>query len=255
MGNLHSGHLSLVNQGKLKSEVLVTSIFVNKTQFGPNEDFEKYPRTLYNDLDLLEKGGYGDNIVFVPEHKEVYPSNEITYVNVEGIHDSLESKSRPTFFRGVATVCCKLFNMVQPNKVFFGQKDAIQCIVIKRMIRDLNFDIEMNICDTVRESDGLAKSSRNSYLSKEDRMISPILYESLLEMKRNYLENNILSSVELIKIGTKVLQKQESKLKIEYISISDLNNGLEINEVRKNETIISLAVKIGNTRLIDNIII
>src|SRR5215469_7728780 len=177
MGALHEGHLSLVRAARSQSDVVVVSIFVNPTQFGPKEDFSKYPRTLEKDLALLEAEKV--DFVFNPSVQEMYPQGSSTSVTVEGLSERLDGRSRPGHFRGVTTVVSKLFNVVQPDLAFFGQKDAAQAAIIRRMVRDLHFDTEIRICPIVREADGLAMSSRNAYLSPEERRRATVIYRSL----------------------------------------------------------------------------
>src|ERR1700730_15706299 len=184
MGALHEGHLSLVRAAKTRCETVVVSIFVNPIQFGPNEDLAKYPRKFERDCDLLEREGI--DFIFAPSAEEMYPAGGVTYVAVEGLSDKLCGRSRPGHFRGVTTVVSKLFHIVEPNLAFFGQKDAAQATIIRRMVRDLNFPIEIVVCPIVREPDGLAMSSRNAYLSPEERKSALVLHRSLLQGKNLY---------------------------------------------------------------------
>src|SRR6201989_2810316 len=184
MGALHSGHIVLVRAARTQCDVVAASIFVNPKQFGPNEDFAKYPRTFEKDCELLESEGVA--LVFAPQPEEMYPEGASTFVEVEGVGDRLDGRSRPGHFRGVATVVAKLFHIAAPDKAFFGQKDAAQVAVLRRMVRDLNFDLEMVVCSTVREADGLALSSRNRYLSTEERTRALVLSRALNAISATY---------------------------------------------------------------------
>jgi pantoate--beta-alanine ligase len=248
MGYLHKGHLSLIRIAKKRSDVLVVSIFVNPTQFGPKEDFKRYPRDFRRDRLLLEKEGC--DFVFAPRTKDMYPEGYLTYVNVDKITHKLEGAKRPGHFQGVTTVVAKLFNIIQPDVAVFGQKDAQQAVVLKKMVDDLNYGIKMIIAPTVREKDGLATSSRNVYLSKEERSQAKVLCQALHQAK------------EMIKKGERKASKIVSKMNkligkqplanIDYIAITDTNS-LELLNRLKGEVLISLAVRFGKTRLIDNI--
>ena len=184
MGALHEGHLSLVRAAKVAADVVIVSIFVNPLQFGPTEDFSRYPRTLERDRDLLAKEGV--DLVFVPSVEEMYRSREATFVNVEGLSERLDGKSRPGHFRGVATVVAKLFHIVEPDVAFFGQKDAAQVAIIRRMVSDLNLAVEIVVCPIVREADGLAMSSRNAYLDPSQRAQALVLYRSLMRVQEAF---------------------------------------------------------------------
>jgi pantoate--beta-alanine ligase len=256
MGALHEGHLSLVNLAKSQCEYVVSSIFVNPTQFGPNEDLSKYPRQEEKDIEGLQLTGNVD-CVFLPSVKDVYPSGFSTFVNVDGIEEQAESASRPGHFRGVATVVSKLFNMVQPTHAYFGAKDAMQCIVIKKMVRDLNIPVEVVIGDTLREHDGLAMSSRNVYLSEEERKVAPVVYRSLSAAKLVWEHEKRNGSHEVdanaLKQAVQRVLDTEPRITTQYISVGSKQNGAELNKVDTKEgAILSLAVKLGATRLIDN---
>jgi len=250
MGYLHEGHLSLAKRSVQENDFTVMSIFVNPTQFGPNEDFDKYPRDLERDLTLAEAAGV--DVIFAPAVGEMYPDGYKTYVNVEDITEVLCGRSRPGHFRGVTTVVNKLFNIVEPNKAYFGQKDAQQVIVIKKMVRDLNMNLEVITCPIVREPDGLAMSSRNVYLNAEERKAAVILSKSLFEAE------------ELIKKGEKsrkrIVEYIESAIKteklavIDYVEVVSADN-LETMEELRGSVLIALAVRFGKTRLIDNVIV
>jgi len=250
MGYLHQGHLSLVREAKKRSDVVVMSIFVNPTQFGPNEDFEDYPRDFDRDRELAQAAGC--DIIFYPEARQVYPEPYLTYVEVEKITRVLCGASRPGHFRGVTTIVAKLFNMVKPHLAVFGQKDAQQAIVIKRMVKDLNFDIEIVVAPIVREPDGLAMSSRNSYLTPEQRAQAPILYQSLMKAKEMIEAGE--RNAELIKKHMQAMIRQQPAAVIDYIEIVDTTNLEPLAELH-GEVLIALAVKVGKPRLIDNIIV
>ena len=252
MGSLHKGHLSLIRQSKKICEVTIVSIFVNPTQFGPLEDFKKYPRNLETDSKLLENDGV--DYLFIPSVEEIYPKKFQTFVSVENITKKLEGEFRPTHFRGVTTVVLILFNCVQPDFAFFGQKDAQQLSVIKRMVIDLKLNIEIKSCPIIREPDGLAMSSRNIYLSASEREEALVLYRSL------NLAGEMLSSGETkTKIILSEMKELYSKIKsanIDYIEIVDSNTFEIVDELSKGmDYFVLVACKIGNTRLIDNILV
>ncbi|NIM96603.1 MAG: pantoate--beta-alanine ligase [candidate division Zixibacteria bacterium] len=248
MGYLHKGHLSLIRIAKKKSDVLIVSIFVNPTQFGPSEDFKKYPRDFRGDRLLLENEGC--DFLFVPRIKDMYPEGYLTFVNVEKITGTLEGAMRPRHFRGVTTVVAKLFNIVQPDLAVFGQKDAQQAVVLKKMVDDLNYGIKIIIAPTVRERDGLAMSSRNKYLSKEERKQATVLYEALREAER-LISKGERSPNRVISRMTNMIKKQPSA-QLEYIAITDAHT-LDLLNKLKGEVLISLAARFGKARLIDNI--
>jgi pantoate--beta-alanine ligase len=250
MGYLHSGHLSLVKIARENSDFVIMSIFVNPTQFGPDEDFEKYPRDLKRDEELAKNAG--TDLIFYPLVKEMYPENYLTYVEVENLGKKLCGISRPIHFRGVTTVVSKLFNIVKPHIAVFGQKDAQQTLIIKKMVRDLNFDIKIIVAPIVRESDGLAMSSRNVYLSPSERKEALCLYESL-QLAKNRIDSGEKKSEKIISEMRKII-KQKPSAKIDYVSMVDTETLEDKNEI-KGETLIAVAVWIGKTRLIDNIII
>lgn len=250
MGYLHEGHLSLMRFAREKCDNLVASIFVNPTQFRPEEDFNTYPRDLDHDIKLLQE--LGCDILFYPKSKEMYPLGYHTYITVEEIGDVLEGTSRPGFFCGVATVVAKLFNIVQPHFAVFGQKDAQQAVVIKRMVEDLNFDIKILVNPIIREPDGLAMSSRNSYLSQKERQDATILYKALTKAKET-IEAGENDSKEVIKEMESMILKVPSA-KIDYLAVVNPETMKDVSTIRNNVLIV-LAVKIGSTRLIDNIII
>jgi pantoate--beta-alanine ligase len=249
MGYLHAGHIALVKQAKAENGISAVSIFVNPTQFGPKEDFKTYPRDINRDLAMLEPH---TDIVFIPSDKEMYPAGYNTWVEVNEITDGLEGAVRPGHFKGVTTVVNKLFNIVQPDKAYFGQKDAQQVAVIKKMVKDLNMPLEVVVCPTVREADGLAMSSRNTYLTPEMRKGAPVLYQSL-QKARAMFEAGEKSVADIRREMTAMISKEPLGT-IEYISFADNETLKEIHTI-KPPVLISMAVKFGKTRLIDNLVI
>jgi pantoate--beta-alanine ligase len=250
MGYLHEGHLALVRRARVENDVVAVSIFVNPTQFGPNEDFTRYPRDPDRDLGLLAKERV--DIVFMPQEEEMYPLGFSSWVDVGKVAEHLEGKLRPGHFRGVATVVTKLFNIVQPHKAYFGQKDAQQAVVIERIVRDLDMNLDIVVVPIVREPDGLAISSRNIYLDSEERKAALILWKSL-ELARN-LWSKGERDAEAIRQGMSSFIQQEPKAKIDYVSIADPETLEELIKV-KPPALISVAVWIGKTRLIDNLLL
>jgi len=250
MGALHEGHLSLIREARRQTDIVIVSIFVNPTQFGPKEDYDSYPRDLEGDKEKVDL--VGGDIIFAPSVSEMYPEGYLTYINVEGITETLCGLSRPGHFRGVATVVAKLLNIVRPHKAFFGQKDYQQSVVIKRMVKDLNMDTDIVVLPTVREPDGLAMSSRNSYLSKEERKSATILYKALM-MASDMVKTGERDSKKICSEMRRMISK-EPLANIDYIAITDPDSLQDIAEI-KGKTLIALAVRIGNTRLIDNILI
>lgn len=250
MGYLHEGHVSLIEKSVSQNDVTIVSIFVNPTQFGPSEDLEKYPRDLERDEKTAEKAGA--DAIFHPTPSEMYPSGYSSYVNVENLTKELCGKSRPTHFRGVATVVSKLFNITQADRAYFGQKDAQQLAVIKRMVLDLNFNIEIIPCPIIREESGLAKSSRNVYLNDKERKQALVLNRSLKraeELFESGERNADILKKEIIEIINSAPLSD-----IDYVEIVDFETIQPINEI-KGETLIALAVRFGGTRLIDNTIL
>jgi pantoate--beta-alanine ligase len=250
MGYLHEGHLELVRRARAENEVVVVSIFVNPTQFGPSDDFAQYPRDMDRDLALLEKEG--TDLVFAPGVEEMYPPGCDTWVEVGAVAERLEGAARPGHFKGVATVVAKLFNMVQPNKTYFGQKDAQQVIVIKKMVADLDMNLEVIVVPTVRESDGLAMSSRNTYLNPEERKASLVLWNSLRLAQQLFGEGE--RNADRIREGMIALIGKEPLAKIGYVSVADPETLEELTTV-ESSAVVSLAVHIGKTRLIDNVLL
>ncbi len=250
MGALHIGHIFLIETAVKKSDFVVVSIFVNPAQFGPGEDFEKYPRPLEADLEICRKAGV--DVVFAPACRQMYPSENLTWVNVEKLTEQLCGRFRPGHFRGVTTVCAKLFNIVAPDIAFFGQKDAQQAIVIKRMVVDLNVPLEIVVCPTVRSPDGLAVSSRNKYLTVEQKKDAAFVYKSLQKC-REMVDVGITDSRTIITEMRKILSRALS-IEIEYISIVDAETLQELDRIGRR-VLVAVAVRIGSTRLIDNILV
>jgi pantoate--beta-alanine ligase len=250
MGALHDGHIALVRAARVQCEIVAASIFVNPTQFGPNEDFAKYPRTFEQDCDLLEQEGVA--LVFAPQPEEMYPAGAGSFVEVEGVGDRLDGASRPGHFRGVATVVAKLFHIVAPDKAFFGQKDAAQIAVLRHMVRDLNFDLELVVCPTVREADGLALSSRNRYLSPEERTRALVLSRALSAISAGYRTGE-KKVPELLEAGRSVIAA-EPRVRIDYLEIVDWDTLLPLTEAVPG-ALVAVAAHVGSTRLIDNTIL
>lgn len=250
MGALHEGHLSLVRAAREQSNVVAVSIFVNPTQFGPNEDFSKYPRSFERDCELLDKEGV--DLLFVPSVEEMYPNGTVTWVTVEGLSDKLCGRSRPGHFRGVTTVLAKLFNIVEPDLAFFGQKDAAQLAIIRRMVRDLNFPVQIVGCPIVREPDGLAMSSRNAYLNPQQRRSALVLYRSLMEIQ-NAFEQGEHSAAKLIEAGKRVFDS-EPAVRLDYLEIVDADT-MEAAEDVWGGMLAAAAAFVSTTRLIDNVVL
>jgi pantoate--beta-alanine ligase len=250
MGYLHDGHLALVKQARAENSVVVASIFVNPTQFGPTEDFKSYPRDTERDLAMLEKERA--DIVFMPSAEEMYPERFSSWVEVEKVTDRLEGSCRPGHFKGVATVVSKLFNIVEPTRAYFGQKDGQQALVIKKMAADLDMNLEVIVAPTVRESDGLAMSSRNVYLNPQERQAATVLFKALT-LAQNLWEKGE-KNAETIRHEMTSLINKEPLAKIEYVSIADAHTLEELSEVDR-PALASLAVRIGKTRLIDNVLV
>jgi pantoate--beta-alanine ligase len=250
MGALHKGHISLIEAAKKKCDFVVVSIFVNPTQFGPGEDFAKYPRPIKADLKVCRKAGV--DVVFAPTPRGMYPKENLSWVNVEKLSEPLCGKFRPGHFRGVATVCAKLFNIVTPDIAYFGQKDAQQAIIIKRMVADLNMPLKIVVCPTVREKNGLAMSSRNQYLTPQQKKDAALIYKSLQKC-RHIIKQGGRDTKKITAEMRKIL-KQIPSAKIQYISIVDAETLQNINKVT-GKILAAVAVKIGSTRLIDNILV
>jgi len=252
MGALHAGHMSLINAAVNKCGFVVVSIFVNPTQFGPNEDFDKYPRTLQNDCQKCQDAGV--DVIFAPTNDQMYgtANQNKTWVIVEQLTENLCGKNRPGHFRGVTTVCAKLFNIIAADYAFFGQKDAQQAVVIKKMVRDLNIPIQIIICPIVRETDGLAMSSRNKYLDDDQRQQALCLHESLLAAEK-LIKNGQKDTTDILQ-NIRSIIAERSMVELEYAAIVDPDTLEEIHNI-KGKALIAVAVKVGSTRLIDNIIV
>ena len=250
MGYLHEGHLSLVRQARVENPSLVVSIFVNPTQFGPQEDFRQYPRDTKRDLALLEREK--TDIVFMPSATEMYPPQFSSWVEVSRVSERLEGASRPGHFRGVTTVVAKLFNIVQPSRAYFGQKDAQQLVVIKKMVADLNMNVGIVALPTVREPDGLAMSSRNTYLGLEERQAALVLYKALCLAQGLWLQGE-RNAGRVRQEMTKLIE-EEPLAKIDYVSVANTETLNELGIIEP-PALVSLAVGIGGTRLIDNIVL
>lgn len=251
MGALHEGHLSLIHEARAMCDVVVVSVFVNPAQFSPGEDFNAYPRDLTRDAALLAE--YNVDYVFAPTVEEIYPPGFATYVTVEGAADELEGASRPGHFRGVTTVVAILLNAVKPDFAFFGQKDAQQTILIKRMVRDLAFNTEIVVLPIVREESGLARSSRNSYLNDEQRRAAAILNQALSNAREAY-EQGEQNATRLTEMVRATIVK-EPLARIDYVSVNDADTLEKLDKIDDRPALISLAVFIGKTRLIDNVVL
>jgi len=250
MGALHAGHLKLVRESKAKNNVTIVSIFVNPAQFSPNEDLAKYPRPFKQDKKILENEKV--DYLFYPDVKTMYPAGFQTYISVNNLSNIFEGKSRPGHFTGVSTIVMKLFNLIQPTNAYFGQKDFQQCAVIRQMVRDLNLSIVINVIPTVRDQDGLALSSRNIFLNKEERKQALNLYQSLLLGKELVIAGN--KDVANIKLEIKKYLEKNKLIKLDYIEICDPENLSPVKVVTK-KVVILIAAYVGKTRLIDNILV
>jgi pantoate--beta-alanine ligase len=251
MGALHEGHLSLVREARRMCDVVVVSVFVNPTQFGPGEDFEHYPRDLTKDTALLTD--YNVDYIFAPTVEEIYPKGFSTYVNVEGLSEQLEGASRPGHFRGVATVVTILLNTVRPDFAFFGQKDAQQALVIRRLVKDLAFDTEIVILPIVREDSGLAISSRNLYLTPDEQNSATVIHKALVTAKSAYKdgERNASRIIDLIRSTV----ESEPRARLDYVTVADAETLEKVDRLDDRPTLIALAAYVGKTRLIDNTIL
>lgn len=250
MGALHEGHLSLVRRAHAECDVVVASIFVNPLQFAPGEDFARYPRTFEEDCRMLEAEGV--DVLFAPATAEMYPEGAVTTVIVAGIGDRLDGASRPGHFTGVATVVAKLFHLVNPDRAYFGQKDAAQLAVLRQMVRDLNFDVELVGCPIVRDEDGLALSSRNKYLSAKEREDALVLHAALLRMEEMIAQGE-RQSVTLVRSGMEILQSVAG-VRVDYLVIVDANSLQPVTTAAKG-SLVAVAAYVGETRLIDNFLV
>jgi pantoate--beta-alanine ligase len=250
MGALHEGHLSLVRAAQAQCDAVAVSIFVNPTQFGPTEDLSKYPRQFDRDCELLKKEGV--EILFAPLVKEIYPTAEITWVQVEGLSEKLDGRTRSGHFRGVTTIVSKLFHILEPETAFFGQKDAAQVAIIRRMVHDLNFPIEIVACSIVREADGLAMSSRNAYLNREERLRAIVLQQSLQQTLQQFQEGERVAA-KLIS-SAKEIFASAPRVVLDYFEIVDPDT-LDPVERISRKTLVAVAAFVGSTRLLDNIVL
>ena len=250
MGALHEGHLSLVRAARASSDAVVASIFVNPTQFGPNEDLAKYPRSFERDRELLQREGV--KVLFAPSVEEMYPAGSVTWVTVEGLSDKLDGRSRPGHFRGVTTVVAKLFHVVEPGAAFFGQKDAAQVAIIRRMVRDLHLPVEIVTCPIAREPDGLAMSSRNAYLDPEQRKRALVLHRSLMRVQR-LADSGEREVGKLLAAGHDEFAKDGS-VRLDYFEIVDPDKLDPVEDI-SGAALAAVAAYVGSTRLIDNILL
>ncbi len=250
MGALHAGHLSLVRAAHARYQTVAVSIFVNPLQFGPNEDLAKYPRTFERDRQMLEAEGV--QLLFAPTPEEMYPKGAVSYVTVEGLSEKLCGRSRPGHFRGVTTVVAKLFNIVAPNAAFFGQKDAAQATIIRKMVHDLNLDIEIVVCPIMREPDGLAMSSRNAYLDPQQRRQAAILHRALMRVQ-TLADRGERSAAALLKDGKEVIA-EEPAVRLDYFEVVDPDTLDPVDDITGG-ALVAVAAFVGSTRLIDNIIV
>jgi pantoate--beta-alanine ligase len=250
MGALHEGHLSLVRAARAATDVVAASIFVNPTQFGPNEDLAKYPRSFERDCEMLEREGA--EFVFAPSVEEMYPAGGVTWVTVEELSGKLDGRSRPGHFRGVTTVVAKLFHIVEPDTAFFGQKDAAQVAIIRRMVRDLNLPVEIVVCPIVREADGLAMSSRNAYLSREDRKRALVLHRSLERVKQ-LVESGERDAARLVATGREEFAPEDS-VRLDYFEVVDPDTLDPVADASRG-ALVAVAAYVGATRLIDNVLL
>ena len=250
MGYLHDGHRSLVRRAREENAVCAAWIFVNPTQFGANEDYARYPRDEARDIALLEQER--TDLLFMPEAEEIYPEGFDSSVDVGGVAQPLEGAARPGHFRGVATIVTKFFNIMQPDRAYFGQKDAQQTVVIRQLVRDLNLPVEVVVCPIVREPDGLAMSSRNAYLTPQERAAAPVLYRALCQARAHYEQGE--RDAESLRQTVRALIEAEPLANIDYVSVADGETLRELDTVR-DRALVSLAVRMGPTRLIDNIVL
>jgi pantoate--beta-alanine ligase len=247
MGALHEGHMSLVRAAKGQTDYVAVSLFVNPLQFGPNEDLAKYPRTLERDLDLLKQAGV--DLLFAPAEAEMYPNRAATFVNVEGLSERLDGRSRPGHFRGVTTVVSKLFHILEPERAFFGQKDAAQVAIIRRMVRDLNLPVQIVVCPIVREPDGLAMSSRNAYLNPDQRQQALVLSRSLRRVEELFGQGE--RDAAKLEVAGRHVVAEEPAVRLDYLAIVDPDSLEPVNPAAPG-ALVAVAAYVGTTRLIDN---
>jgi pantoate--beta-alanine ligase len=250
MGALHEGHLSLVRAARGSCDVVAASIFVNPTQFGPTEDLAKYPRSFERDREMLEREGV--DLLFAPSVEEMYPAGAVTWVTVEELSNKLDGRSRPSHFRGVTTVVAKLFHVVEPDAAFFGQKDAAQVAIIRRMVRDLNLPVEIVVCPIVREPDGLAMSSRNAYLDAQQRKQALVLHRSLMRVQQ-LSDAGERDAVTLAAAGREEFAR-ESSVRLDYFEVVSPETLEAVTDI-SNGALVAVAAYVGNTRLIDNVVL
>jgi pantoate--beta-alanine ligase len=251
MGSLHEGHLSLVRRARQESDITVVSIFVNPIQFGPSEDFERYPRDTKGAMEKLQQENA--DVIFMPEMSLMYPQRFLTHVEVDEISQRLCGALRPNHFRGVATVITKLLNIVKPTKVYFGQKDFQQSVIIKKLVRDLNIDTDVVICPTVRERDGLAMSSRNAYLTEKQRKAATVIYKCLQEVS-DLIKSGIIDGAVVRGFMQERILKETDISSIDYAGVYDPETMVDVSEI-SGDTLLAVALKIGDTRLIDNMLV
>jgi pantoate--beta-alanine ligase len=251
MGALHGGHLSLIKRAAMENDIIVVSIFINPLQFGPAEDLEKYPRSIDDDINKLRDEQV--DILFLPDNSLMYPQGFSSHIEIRPLSEKLCGKLRPGHFSGVATVVAKLFNIISPTRAYFGEKDFQQTVVVNRLARDLNFNVEIVVCPTMREQDGLAMSSRNRYLSAAERKAAGAIYRSLTDASEA-IQSGTTSGQKIAGIMRKVLSEEPLISGIDYAATYDPETLEEIGEI-KNEVLLSVAVRLGTTRLIDNILV
>jgi len=251
MGALHEGHLSLIKRAKQENDVTIVSIFVNPIQFGPSEDFKRYPRDIEGDTEKLQREKV--DVVFMPEESSMYPERFLTHVEVEEISERLCGAFRPGHFRGVATVVTKLLNIVKPTRAYFGQKDFQQSVIIKQLVKDLNIDVDVVVCPTMREQDGLAMSSRNAYLDIEQRKAATVLYRCLKEAS-DLIKSGIIDGKDIKGFMQERILREPGISSIDYAGVYDPGTMVEVSEIKGN-ILLAVALRIGNTRLIDNVLV
>ncbi len=251
MGALHEGHLSLIRRAKDENDITVVSIFVNPAQFGPSEDFEEYPRPMEEDIGTVRNEDV--DLLFLPDTSSMYSGLYVTYITVETLSDKLCGAFRPGHFRGVSTVITKLFNIVSPTRAYFGQKDYQQAVIIKQLALDLNFDIDIIICPTIRERDGLALSSRNAFLTEEQRTAASVLYKALIKAS-DIIESGVSNAEQIREVMHTVLSEEGAITETDYVVVCDPETLDDVSEIGR-DALLAVAARIGDTRLIDNILI